>query len=296
MVRASNAGSTWLRCQADAILLLLAFALGSSASEPVPLAAQALHPRHAGYVHVGSLRMYYQLYGKGRPLVLLHGGGGTIEESFADQIPYFARSRLVVAPEQVGHGRTQDSSGPLSYTTMAVHTAALLDSLHIAAADVLGWSDGGDVGLILAARYPRLVHRLAVTGANITPAADSDTPEVLAELQGWNPQNDKDGQERYARLFADSASHFVVFAEKLKQLWLTHPTDDELSTGILRQIQTPTLVMAGDRDIIRLEHTVSIFRSLPRARLLIVPDSPHKTLGTHPRWLNPLLAAFFEEQ
>jgi pimeloyl-ACP methyl ester carboxylesterase len=240
--------------------------------------------------------MYYQLYGRGRPLVLLHGGGSTIEESFSQQIPYFARSRLIVAPEQAGHGRTRDLAGPLSYAEMAEHTAALLDTLHIENADVLGWSDGGDVGLILAVRHPRLVHRLAVTGANITPAADSDTPEVLAEIQGWNPSEDKDGQARYGRLSADSAAHFVVFAEKLKQLWLTHPTPDDLGPGILKRIQIPTLVMAGDHDVIRLEHTVGLFRSLPRARLLIVPNSPHNTLNEHADWLNPLIASFFAEK
>ncbi|MFL5494440.1 MAG: alpha/beta fold hydrolase [Gemmatimonadales bacterium] len=228
--------------------------------------------------------------------MLLHGGGTTVEESFSRQIPYFARSRLIVAPEQVGHGRTHDVAGPLSYMEMAEHTATLLDRLHIENADVLGWSDGGDVGLILAARHPRLVHRLAVTGANITPAADSDTPEVLTELQGWIPSEDKDGQARYERLFADSAAHFVVFAQKLKQLWLTHPTPDELSTGILKQIQIPTLVMAGDHDVVRLEHTIGIFRSLPRARLFIVPNSPHNTLNEHADWLNPVIASFFAEK
>jgi len=141
-----------------------------------------------------------------------------------------------------------------------------------------------------------LVHRLAVTGANITPAADSDTPEVLAEIQAWNPREDKEGQARYGRLFADSAAHFVAFADKLKQLWLTRPTPEELSPDILKQIQVPTLVMAGDHDVIRLEHTIGIFRSLPKARLLIVPSSPHNTLGEHADWLNPLIASFFAEQ
>jgi pimeloyl-ACP methyl ester carboxylesterase len=240
--------------------------------------------------------MYYQLYGHGKPLVLLHGGGATIEESFPRQISYFARSRLVIAPEQVGHGRTRDVAGLLSYAEMAENTAALLDTLRVENADVLGWSDGGDVGLILAARHPRLVRRLAVTGANITPAADSDTPEVLAEVQGWNPGEDKEGQARYGRLSADSASHFVAFAGKLKQLWLTHPTPEELSPDILKHVQAPTLVMAGDHDVIRIEHTLVIFRNLPRARLLIVPKSPHNTLGEHADWLNPLIAAFFAEE
>jgi pimeloyl-ACP methyl ester carboxylesterase len=239
--------------------------------------------------------MYYQIYGRGRPLLLLHGGMGTIEESFGRQIPFFARSRLVVAPEQVGHGRTHDVVGPLSYAAMAENTAALLDSLHIEHADVLGWSDGGDVGLILAARYPRLVRRLAVTGANITPAADSDTPEVLSEIQTWNPAEDTAGMARYRRLFADSSAHYVTFVEKMKQLWLTHPTPNELSAGILKRIRTPTLVMAGDQDVIRLEHTISIFRDLPEARLLIVPKSPHNTLREHADWLNPLIASFYAE-
>jgi pimeloyl-ACP methyl ester carboxylesterase len=238
--------------------------------------------------------MYYQLYGRGRPLLILHGGGVTIEGSFAGQLGYFARSHLIVAPEQQGHGRTRDVEAPLDYVEMAEQTSELLRQLHITGADVLGWSDGGILGLLLAIRHPELVRRLAVTGASILPVQEAVTPEVLAELEAWKPEEDREGQAGYARAFVDSASHYPVFVGKLKEMWSRQPTAQELGVAALAKIAAPTLVIAGDHDVIRLEHTLQIYHAIPKAQLLIVPGTGHDTLLKRPAWLNPILRAFFD--
>lgn len=275
------------------------YVLASLAITGYPAAQQAppkpLAPRRASYAQVGAVRMYYQLYGHGRPLLILHGGGTTIEESFAGQLGYFARSRLIVAPEQKGHGRTHDVEGPLDYVEMAEQTSELLRQLHITGADVLGWSDGGILGLLLATRHPELVRRLAVTGASILPVQDAVTPEVLAELEAWKPEEDRDGRARYARVFADSASHYPLFVGKLKEMWFHQPTDHELGATELAKITALTLVIAGDHDVIRLEHTLQIYHAIPKAQLLIVPGTGHNTVVKRAAWLNPILRAFFDE-
>jgi pimeloyl-ACP methyl ester carboxylesterase len=119
----------------------------------------------ADYQSVNGLKMYYEVHGRGPHLLLLHGGTATVATSWGEQIPYFARSRKVIAPEQVGHGHTGDREEPYSYARMADDTATLLGQLGIQNADVYGTSDGGVVGLYLAARHPSRVRKLIVVGA-----------------------------------------------------------------------------------------------------------------------------------
>src|SRR5215831_20910871 len=114
----------------------------------------------AHYAAVNGLRIYYEEHGSGRPLVLLHGGGSTVQTSFGAIIPQLARTHHLIAPEQQGHGHTADIDRPLSFEQMADDTAALLEQLRVANADVLGFSNGGMVALQLAIRHPARVRRL----------------------------------------------------------------------------------------------------------------------------------------
>jgi pimeloyl-ACP methyl ester carboxylesterase len=133
------------------------------------------------YVMVNGHSMYYEQYGVGRPIVLLHGGLHTIHLTFEQQIAAFAEQHQVIAIEQVGHGHSADRQGPFSYADMAEDTAALLRQLNITSADFVGWSDGGILSLMLVRRYPALVRRLAISGANpqaqccILPGIDHNT-------------------------------------------------------------------------------------------------------------------------
>jgi pimeloyl-ACP methyl ester carboxylesterase len=250
-------------------------------------------PRETHYAQIGPLRMFYAVYGEGRPLLLLHGGSSTIEESFHGQLRFFSSHRLLIAPEQQGHGRTRDVNAPFDYVAMAENTAELLAQLRLTNVDVLGWSDGGIVGLLLAARHPNLVHRLVVTGASTLPLAEAFGPEVTSEIASWNAQADSQGLARYRRLFADSATHYSVFVGKLKTLWLEHPTPAELGPQVLGKITAPTLIVDGDRGSARLEHTVALFRSVPKAELFVVPGTGHDTLGERSNWLNLIVDSFF---
>jgi pimeloyl-ACP methyl ester carboxylesterase len=237
--------------------------------------------------------MYYQLYGSGSPVLLLHGGFNTVEETFPRQLGPLSATHLLIAPEQQGHGRTPDIDAPLDYVDMADKTAELLKRLALGRVDVLGLSDGGIVGLLLASRHPGLVRHLAVTGASTLPLQASFTPDVTAEAQSWDPATDTAGMARYRREFADPPAHYQVIVAKLKELWLRHPTDEELGPAVLHRIRAPTMVMAGDHDGVLLEHTIAIWRNIDHAELFIVPGTSHNTLGEHPEWLNPMVEAFF---
>jgi pimeloyl-ACP methyl ester carboxylesterase len=239
--------------------------------------------------------MYYQVYGVGRPLVLLHGGAATIEQTYSQQLPYFSQHHLVLAPEQQGHGRTRDIDRPLDYVSMADNTAQLLADLHFSSVDIIGHSDGGIIGLLLAARHPALVRRLVISGASTLPLAASFQPQIAADISAWDPTTDTAGLSRYRATSADSASHYPVFVAKLKDLWLGHPTQAELGPTILAKVTAPTLVFAGDHDGALLEHTIAIWRNLPAAQLFIVPGTSHLTFQEHPEWLNPIVAAFLDD-
>lgn len=221
--------------------------------------------------------LYYETRGAGRPLLLLHGGGNTVDGSFSHQLPRFALSHAIVAPEQVGHGHTPATTAPLSYAAMASDTAALLDELHLKNVDVVGWSDGGIVALILGIRRPDLVRRLIVSGANFSPEGLPD----LAEMR-----------EKEAR--TTGAARLSLDA-KLNHLWLTSPTPAELSPELLHGLHRSVLVMAGDHDEILMDHTIALYRALPDARLCILPKTGHNTFGERPEWVNPIILSFLDE-
>ncbi|HEV7612191.1 MAG TPA: alpha/beta hydrolase [Steroidobacteraceae bacterium] len=219
-------------------------------------------------------QIYYAMQGDGPPLLLLHGGGDSGEHSFARQLGVFAERHRIVAPDQIGQGRTPDVPGPLSYTAMMDDTAALLQHLHLTHVDVVGFSDGGILALMLAVRHPELVRRLVISGVNVAPEGlNSDDLEELRAAQIPKPR---------------------TIDEKLAHLWLTSPTESELSLTMLARIVQPVLVISGDRDAITLEHTLEIFHALPDAELCVLPGTDHATFAGRSEWLNPIINAFLD--
>ena len=217
-------------------------------------------------------KIYYALRGSGPTLVFLHGGGDSGERSFVHQLDVFSEHHHIVAPDQVGQGRTPDIPGPLSYTAMMEDTAGLLRILKLQHVDVVGFSDGGILALMLAVRHPELVRRLVISGVNIAP--EGLRPEDLEELR------------------ANQIPKPTTIDEKLAHLWLTSPTEEELNLGLLAKITQPVLVISGDRDAITLEHTLKIFHALPDAELCVLPGTDHATFSGRSEWLNPIISAF----
>src|SRR5271155_4298555 len=164
-------------------------------------------------------KLYYAVRGSGPTLVFLHGGGDSGEHSFVRQLDVFSEHHHIVAPDQVGQGRTPDVPGPLSYTAMMQDTAVLLEQLKLKHVDVVGFSDGGILALMLAIRHPELVRRLVISGVNISPEGlGAENLETLRTTQNPQPQ---------------------TIDEKLTNLWFTSPTEAELNLGLLAKITQP---------------------------------------------------------
>jgi len=229
--------------------------------------------------------------GAGEPVVLLHGGLGSSED-WADQRPALAERFRVIAYDRRGHGRTAATPEPFDYDVMTADAVALLDELGLARARLVGFSDGGIVALLVALRRPDLVGRLVLIGANTRP--DGLEPRMRGRLESSDAAS---YPERYRvafeRLSPDGPDAWPAAFAQTRRLWLEEPhiTEEQLAT-----VAAPTLVVAGDRDLIAPEHTVALFRALPRtARLAIVPGAGHDLPREQPALLNQLLLAFLSE-
>jgi pimeloyl-ACP methyl ester carboxylesterase len=240
------------------------------------------------YVQAGGLKTWYDSWGSGSPIVLLHGGFVT-NATWEPLVPQLAKSFNVIAPERRGHGHTPDVEGPITYDLMAQDTIAFLDTVVRQPADLVGWSDGGNVGLIVAAQRPDLVRKLVPISANFddtgaVPAAADSMTSMTADSP-----NVAFFRSQYEAVSPDGPSHWPVVFEKIKQMISSDIVLDRKGLG---SITAPTLVVASDDDIISLEHTVELYRSIPDAQLLILPGTSHGLIMEKPNILAGLITDF----
>ena len=257
----------------------------------------------ASYAQVNGLDMYYEMHGEGQPLVLLHGALSAIGTSFGKLLPNLSKDRQVIAVEMQGHGHTADIDRPLRYESLADDIAVLLTQLGLDQTDLCGWSLGAGVALQSAIRHPQLVRKLVL--ASVTYNSGGLYPELLAGIEQAKPE-DLAGTpfyEEYTRI-APHPQDFLRLAASQQQL------DSEIqdwSVEAIRAIKAPTLLIIGDADVVRPEHTVELFRllgggvagdlvGLPRAQLAVLPGTTHVTLVDRVEWLVPMVTQFLDRK
>ncbi len=232
------------------------------------------------FYEIRGLKMYCEVYGTGEPLLIIHGNGGAID-NFIYQIPYFAKKYKVIIADSRAQGKSADSGDSLTYEMMADDYAALLDALKIDSANVIGWSDGGINGILLAQRHPKKVKKLAITGANLAP----DTTAVPQEI--WDMV-----RPALAELSAKSAkTPQEKNSLKLLKLLCEQP---HISPASLQTVLCPTLVIGGDHDVIKEEHTLLIYKNIPKAYLWILPGAGHSTPVIYAEDFNRVVERFFK--
>jgi pimeloyl-ACP methyl ester carboxylesterase len=237
------------------------------------------NPAVGKYYDIRGFKMYCEVYGEGEPLLIIHGNGGSIN-NFVFQIPFFAKKYKVIIADSRAQGKSADDADSLSYEMMADDYAALLTTLKVDSANVIGWSDGGINALLLAIRHPEKVRKMAITGANLRP----DSTAVYQEV--WNmviPAYTMLKQK--TTLTPDEKKGF-----KLLRLLSEQP---HIPLTDLHKITVPALVMGGDHDVIRIEHTFEIFKNIPKAYLWIFPNSGHSTPVVYADEFNAKIATFF---
>lgn len=256
----------------------------------------------SGYAHVNELTMYYEIHGDGRPLVLLHGALGTIKSCFANLLPALATTRKVIAVELQGHGHTPDVVRPLSYEQMAEDLAGLLGALGIDVADFVGYSMGGAAAFQLAILHPSVVRRLVIAGGTCY-LPEGLYPEMRGESASPKPEDlaGSPWHQAYLEVAPDPAAWPTLVAKvaELDADFAGWPADE------VRSLEAPTLLMIGDSDIVRPEHTMEMFRLLgggvvgdlagiPASQLAILPGTSHVGLLERVDWLHSMIEGFLD--
>jgi pimeloyl-ACP methyl ester carboxylesterase len=261
---------------------------------------QNIKPAESGYADVNGLKMYYEVYGDGKPIVLLHGSYMTIPLNWSHIIPLLAKDRKVIVAEMQGHGRTKDILREFSYEGMADDVSGLLKLLKIDSADILGYSMGGGIAFQVAVRHPEQVRRLVVLSGSYShdgwwPDAEALFASINADMFKGSPI-----QKQYDSLGNDPA-HFPDFVKKVISIDLK-PYDWSKE---VKKIKAPIFMAIGDADGLRYEHALELFRTkgggkmgdlhgLPQSRLAILPGTTHIGMIKRTDWLIPMITDFLD--
>jgi pimeloyl-ACP methyl ester carboxylesterase len=254
-----------------------------------------------GYAQVNGLKMYYEVYGSGKPLLLLHGAFNSINMAFSQLIPVLSKTRQIIAVEFQGHGRTNDIDRPFSFESMADDVAALLKQLKIDSTDVLGYSMGGGVAQQIAIRHPSLVRRLILASTvykyeGWTQETRSILPMLTAEMFEQTPI-----KTEYDKLAPDP-KHWKEFINKMKKFVTT---TYDFGADKIKAIKSPTLIIAGDGDGVSPEHAVEMYRlrgggymidfgPIHAAQLAIFPGTSHISAMMQTDWLVSMINPFLD--
>ena len=233
-----------------------------------------------GYAPVNGIRMYYEISGTGKiPLVLIHGGGSTIETTFGSILPSLAAKGKVIAIELQAHGHTIDRDTAESFEQDADDVFALLSYLKIEKADFFGFSNGGNTAMQIAIRYPAIVNKLVI--ASSFYKRNGLLSGLFDSMQHASLDNMPAPLKTAYLQVAPDKTHLQVMHDKDRDRML-HFKD--WTDEAMRSIKAPTLLIMGDRDVVTPEHTLEMSRIIPHAQLMIVP-------GTHGSYIGEVCTA-----
>jgi pimeloyl-ACP methyl ester carboxylesterase len=236
------------------------------------------------YAVLDGVKLYYEIYGNGDPLVVLHGNGGNIG-GMKYQIEYFSKFYKVIALDCRGRGKSELGRDSLTYMQMTRDVASLLDYLNLDSAYIIGRSDGGIIGLMMGVHFPGKVKKIAAFGANLWPDTSALYPGEVEQTRRVRKQ----AEEMIARNDTTQNWNLVRQRHRLMEF------QPHISALDLQKITSPVLVLSCDRDLIQEEHTVFIYRNIPKANLCFFPGETHWISGTNPDLFNATVAKYFSD-
>ncbi|WP_246484966.1 alpha/beta fold hydrolase [Chitinophaga qingshengii] len=258
-------------------------------------------PTTSGYAPVNGLKLYYETYGEGTPLVLIHGSFMNIGMNWGQLIPALSKSHKVIALEMQGHGRTADIDRAYSYEGLAGDVAGLLNYLNIKQADVVGYSLGGTIAYQLAIAHPEMIKKLIIISGVYKTAGW--LPQVQQAIKGLTPETlaQTPLKQAYDALAPDP-SHWAAF---IKKLMILEGKDFDLGDDHIKHLP-PTLLIMGDNDGSDLQYTAHTYHlmgggvcgdleGLPKSQLAILPGVTHVSLMMETAKLTGLILPFIDK-
>ena len=274
-----------MRCLAGLLLFVLVIAktYSQTASErslikPVPYGN---NPAAGKYYNIRGIKMYTETYGRGKPLLMMHGNGGSMD-NFSAIIPYFSKRYKVILADSRAQGKTIDNRDSLSFEMMADDFDALLTAMHGDSAYVIGWSDGGIDAILLAMRHPDKVIKLVSSGANM----ESDSTVYIPSEWNGMQKDYASGKDKFRKTSKEKNDW---------KLFMLDYAQPNVPLSDLKAVRCPSLIICGDHDLIAIEHTTAIYKNIPRAYLWVVPNSSHSTFMEHRDGFEEVVNRFFVE-
>ena len=273
-----------------AACLMLSFSAAQAAErwETLPPTPAAVTGAKTGYAAVNGIKVYYTRTGHGSPVVLLHGGLSN-SDYWGNQVKALAAKHTVISIDSRGHGRSSRDDKPYGYDLMADDVVAVLDSLNIPRADIVGWSDGAIIGIDLALRHPDRIGKVFAFAANTQTSGVKDAVEKNPTFAAFIERAGKE----YAKL-SPTPKEYDAFVEQISHMWASQPnwTDAQLQS-----IKTPILIADGDHDeAIKREHTEYMAATIPSAGLLILPNTSHFAFLQDPALFNAAVLGFLDSK
>ncbi|NKL08569.1 alpha/beta fold hydrolase [Rhizobium leguminosarum bv. viciae] len=221
----------------------------------------------SGMAEVNDIKMYYAEYGEGDPILFIHGGLGNAEV-WGHQVADFAKDHRVIVADSRGHGRSTRSQQPFGYDLMTSDYVALLDYLKIDKVTLVGWSDGGIIGIDMAMKNPEKLTRVIAQAANVT------TDGVKADVMNNKTFNDYiNVAGEYYRKLSPTPNEYEAFVTQISHMWETQPVWTAADLG---KIAVPVTLAIGDHDeAVKLDHTEMMAKEIPGAKLVILKDASH---------------------
>lgn len=252
--------------------------------EPAPMPKA----EESGYAPVNGIQMYYAVYGKGDPVLLIHGGLGHAD-IWSSQVAELAKTHKVIVADSRGHGRSTRTEEPYGYDLMASDYLALLDHLKIDKTTLVGWSDGGIIGIDIAMKHPERLTRLFAQAANVT--TDGVDPGVLTN-KTFAAYIERSGRD-YKKL-SKTPDQYDAFVAQISKMWETQPN---WSKEQVAKITTPTAIVAGDHDeAIKREHTDYMAKTIPGAKEIILPNASHFAMLQAPDEYTKAVVDFIDQK
>jgi len=243
------------------------------------------HNKSVGkYILINEAKIYFEEYGKGEPLLLIHGNGGDIK-AMGNQIDFFKSKYRVIIPDCRGQGKSELNTDSLTYDQITNDIEALVTYLKLDSIYIIGWSDGGIVGLKMGISAKTKIKKIVAMGSNIRPDSTAVYP--------WVIKADKEERKLIESmiLIHDTSQNWFL-KKQLLGLLEYQPT---ITTKALAKIKAKVLIIAGDEDLIKGEHSLEIYQNIPLAQLCIMPGETHFAPASNPELFNAIVNRFLSK-